>query len=75
MKNTVKKIRIERGLSQQDLATALKVSRQTISYIENGQKRPTILLALRLADHLKIPVESIFELEETDRKQTITTKK
>ena len=68
MKNIVKKIRIERGLSQQDLATALNVSRQTISYIENGQKKPTILLVLKLAEHLGIPVETIFELEEADRK-------
>ena len=68
MKNIVKKIRVERGLSQQDLATALQVSRQTISYIENGQKKPTILLALKLAEFLKIPVEKIFELEDTDRK-------
>jgi putative transcriptional regulator len=67
MKNIVKKIRIERGLSQQDLATALHVSRQTISYIENGQKKPTILLALRLAEFLQIPVDSIFELEAEDR--------
>ena len=69
MKNTVKKIRVERGLSQQDLATALKVSRQTISYIENGQKKPTILLALRLAEYLGMPVEKIFELEEADKKK------
>ena len=68
MKNIVKKIRVERGLSQQDLATALHVSRQTISYIENGQKKPTILLALRLAEYLQISVEDIFELEDTDRK-------
>ena len=68
MKNIVKKIRIERGLSQQDLATVLHVSRQTISYIENGQKKPTILLALKLAEFLQIPVEEIFKLEETDRK-------
>ena len=67
MKNIVKEIRIKRGYSQQDLATALNVSRQTISYIENGQKKPTILLALRLAEYLKIPVEEIFELEEIDR--------
>ena len=67
MKNIVKKIRVERGLSQQDLATVLQVSRQTISYIENGQKKPTILLALKLAEFLKIPVEKIFELEDTDR--------
>ena len=68
MKNIVKKIRVERGLSQQELATALHVSRQTISYIENGQKKPTILLALRLAEYLQISVEDIFELEDTDRK-------
>ena len=67
MKNVVKEKRTEKGLTQQDLATALQVSRQTISYIENGQKKPTILLALRLAEKLGIPVEKLFELEDTDR--------
>ena len=68
MKNIIKKIRVEQGHTQQDLAIALNVSRQTISYIENGQKKPTILLALKLAEYLGLSVEDIFELEETDRK-------
>jgi putative transcriptional regulator len=59
--------RAEHELSQEHLARAVGVSRQTISSIETGQYCPSTLLALRLARTLGEPVERLFWLEgETD---------
>jgi putative transcriptional regulator len=59
--------RAEHELSQEDLARAVGVSRQTISSIETGQYCPSTVLALRLAHTLGEPVERLFWLEgETD---------
>lgn len=51
------------GMTQQDLADRVGVTRQTILYIEKGKYSPTISLALRLADVLGVRVEDLFELE------------
>ena len=66
MKNIVKELREVKGMSQQDLANSVGVSRQMISYIEKGEKNPNIILALKIADFFHLPVAKIFELEETD---------
>jgi putative transcriptional regulator len=59
--------RAEQDLSQEQLAKAARVSRQTISSIETGQYCPSTLLALRLARILARPFEELFWLEgETD---------
>lgn len=55
--------RAERGLSQEQLAEAAGVSRQTISSIETGQYCPSTVLALVLASVLDMPVDSLFWLE------------
>ena len=67
MKNRVKELRIEKNITQQELATAVNISRQAISYIEKNQKKPTILVALKIAEYFGISVEEIFELETKDR--------
>ena len=60
-------IRVQRNLSQGQLAAAVGVSRQTISSIETGQYCPSTLLALRLASVLETTVEALFWLEgQTD---------
>ena len=64
MINNVKLLRKERGLRQEDMAKALKVSRQTIIAIENGKYKPSLELTLKIAGLFKIPVEEIFQLEE-----------
>lgn len=58
-------VRAECGLSQQQLAGAVGVSRQTISSIEVGQYCPSTVLALRLARVLGTPFEALFWLKET----------
>ena len=64
MKNRIKQLRKEKGLRQEDMATLLNVSRQTIIAIENNKYNPTLELAMKLALLLETPVEEIFELEQ-----------
>lgn len=60
LKNHLKAIRNEKGLSQIELANMVGVSRQTISSIENGQFNPTAKLALILCIALDKKFEEIF---------------
>lgn len=60
LKNHLKQIRNEKGLSQIELANMVGVSRQTISSIENGQFNPTAKLALILCIALDKKFEEIF---------------
>ena len=64
MKNRVKEMRKERGLTQDELAKALKVSRQTINAIENNKYNPTLELAMKLAKYIRLPVEVLFIPDE-----------
>jgi putative transcriptional regulator len=66
MKNQVKIVRIEKGITQGDLADKISVSRQTIHAIESGKYIPSTLLALKLSRVLNKTVEDLFELEDRD---------
>ena len=63
MKNNLEKIREERGLTQNDLVSALKVSRQTVSSIENGRYNPSLELAFDIANYFDMTIEEIFIYE------------
>ena len=56
----VKSVRKDKGITQQDLAEAVGVTRQTIIAIEKGNYTPSVLLALKLAKYIGQPVEDIF---------------
>ena len=60
LKNRLKEIRAEKGLSQAQLAELVGVSRNTISSIETGQFNPTAKLALVLCIALEKKFEDIF---------------
>lgn len=60
LKNCLKEARTERGLSQQELASMVGVSRNTISSIETGQFNPTAKLALILCIALDKKFEDLF---------------
>ena len=64
MKNRLEEIRKERGIKQEKLAAALKVSRQTIGSLENGRYNPSITLAFKLARYFDMSIEDIFIYEE-----------
>jgi putative transcriptional regulator len=61
MKNVIRHLRTERGLTQQQLADAMAVSRQTINSIEKERYTPSLPLAIALARYFETPVEEIFD--------------
>lgn len=67
MRNRVRELRARDGLSQQDLATAVKVSRQTINSIENGKYNPSLPLAIAIARQFKTTVEEVFLVDDHSR--------
>lgn len=61
--NSVQKARLQRGLTQEELAAKAGVSRQTIIAIEKGNYTPSVLLAMKIARIFKVSVEDIFSLQ------------
>ncbi|PIQ17431.1 MAG: transcriptional regulator [Flavobacteriaceae bacterium CG18_big_fil_WC_8_21_14_2_50_34_36] len=66
MKNKVKNVRKEKGLTQKELAEILNVSRQTIISIEAKRYVPSTILSLKIAYYFGKSVEELFELEEIE---------
>ncbi|GAP22015.1 helix-turn-helix transcriptional regulator [Leptolinea tardivitalis] len=65
MKNRLEELRKQQGIRQEELASALEVSRQTIGSIENGRYNPSILLAYKIARYFGMTIEEVFIFEET----------
>lgn len=63
MRNLVRKLRTDRGLSQGQLASALCVSRQTINSIEQDRYTPSLSLAIALARFFASTVEEVFDAD------------
>lgn len=61
--NGLKDRRLELGLTQGQLADLCLVTRKTINTVENGVFVPSTVLALKLAETLKVPVEELFWIE------------
>ena len=66
MKNSIKVERARLDMTQQDLADALEVRRQTINAIEKGKFNPSTILALKISNLFEKSVNEIFSLEESD---------
>ena len=64
LKNRIEELRRERGISQEELAAALEVTRQTIGSLENGRYNPSITLAFKLARYFGMSIEEIFTYED-----------
>ena len=64
MKNRLEEIRKERGIKQEELASILQVSRQTIGSLENGRYNPSIILSFKIARYFDMSIEEIFIYEE-----------
>lgn len=60
MENNIKSLRKAKGITQEDLANALDVTRQTIIAIENNKYDPSLELALKLSDFFELTVNEIF---------------
>ena len=66
MKNNIRVARAEVRMTQQQLADAADVSRQTINAIESGKFVPSTVLALKIAQIFGKRIEEIFILEDSD---------
>ena len=63
MRNEVRDLRTAGGLSQQQLAEAMEVSRQTINSIEKERYTPSLPLAMALARYFEKTVEEVFHAD------------
>lgn len=67
MHNRVSELRKQQGLNQDELARRLRVSRQTVSSIENGKYDPSLTLAFAIAGFFNLRIEDIFVPHETEQ--------
>ena len=66
MKNRLEEIRKAKGITQEELANALEVSRQTVGSLENGRYNPSIILAFKIARFFEVSIEEVFIYEEDE---------
>lgn len=66
MRTIIKMLRARDGLTQADLAKKAGVRRETISFVENGEYNPSLLLAVRIARTFGEPVEEVFLYEDDE---------
>jgi len=62
--NKVYELRNRKQVTQEDLAAALSVTRQTVIAIEKGNYTPSVLLAIKIAKFFKEPVEKVFNIKK-----------
>jgi DNA-binding XRE family transcriptional regulator len=62
MHNRIALFRAEQGVSRRELAEAVGVNNQTIGYLERGDYKPSLELALKIAQFFRVNVEMIFSL-------------
>lgn len=67
MKNRLEEIRKQRGITQEQMAEDIEVSRQTIGSLENGRYNPSISLAFKISRYFKMSIEEIFIYEEEQK--------
>jgi putative transcriptional regulator len=60
LRNSVRELRLQRGLSQAELGDLLAVSRQAVNAIENGKHDPSLSLAFKISRLFERPLEAIF---------------
>jgi len=67
VKNRLEEIRKAKGITQEELANALEVSRQTVGSLENGRYNPSIILAFKIARFFNVSIEEVFIYEEDQK--------
>ena len=67
MKNRLEEIRKAKGITQEELANELEVSRQTVGSLENGRYNPSIILAFKIARFFDVSIEEVFIYEEDEK--------
>ncbi len=66
MKTKIAELRKEHGISQDELAKAMFVSRQTINSIEKEKYVASLPLAYKISKYFNMSIEEVFDLEEED---------
>ena len=64
MTNNIKELRKENNVTQEDLALAVGVTRQTIISLENGKYNASLQLAFKIAKYFNTNIENVFIYEE-----------
>ncbi len=71
IKNRLKEWRVKKGdITQEELAQAVGVSRQTINAIEKGKYLPSLALAFKLSLYFETTIEELFYVDENSTKET-----
>jgi len=65
IRSLVRRHRLMTGMTQQELADRVKVTRQTVLSIEKGKYTPSVALALCLAEVFDVSVETLFQLDRS----------
>jgi putative transcriptional regulator len=68
LRTRMKELRARDGLRQADLARKVGVRRETISFVENGEYNPSLLLAVKIARTFGTTVEEVFKFDEDETK-------
>ena len=68
VRTRMKELRARDGLRQADLARKVGVRRETISFVENGEYNPSLLLAVKIARAFETTVEEVFKFDEDETK-------
>lgn len=58
--NRIAVFRAERGVSRRELADAVAVNNQTIGYLERGDYKPSLELAMKIAAYFDVPIDLVF---------------
>ncbi len=64
MKNRIEELRTSQNLTQEEFATLMQVSRQTINSLENGKYNPSIFLAYKISKYFNLSIEEVFLFEQ-----------
>ncbi|MFH1225374.1 MAG: helix-turn-helix transcriptional regulator [Candidatus Diapherotrites archaeon] len=64
MKTKIKELRTKRGMTQEELALAAGVRRETIVFLEQGKYNPSLRLAHDVAKALKAKIDEVFSFED-----------
>lgn len=62
--NTIASLRMQKNITQEEMARSVGVTRQTIIALEKGNYIPSVLLALKIGRFFKLPVEKIFTINK-----------
>jgi putative transcriptional regulator len=69
LRNRIKVFRAEHDITQQDLADAVRMSRQTIHAIEKGKFVPSVITAIKIADFFDTDLKNIFFIQRENNKE------